>query len=76
MEKISSYASKARRALATPALPRSAFASSVPIASRRASISASTRETKKEATERIPLRSMPAAWARSSPSRYAAATAR
>ena len=42
------------------AFPRSASASSVPIASRRWSISVSTRETKNEATEWIPERSWPA----------------
>jgi hypothetical protein len=56
------------------ALPLSALASSVPILSSRLSISVSTRETKKEATEPIADRSWPALRARSSPSRNASIT--
>ena len=52
-----------------PALPRSASASSVPIVSSRLSISVSTRETKKLATEVMPARVCPFAVACSRPSR-------
>ena len=50
-----------------PALPRSASASSVPIFSSRLSISVSTRETKKLATEAMPARVCPFAAACSRP---------
>ena len=46
-----------------------AFAASLPILSSRLSISVSTRETKKDATERILDRSMPFSLARSRPVR-------
>src|SRR4051795_7180337 len=46
-----------------PALPRSASASSVPIFSSRLSISVSTRETKKLATEAMPASVSPSACA-------------
>src|SRR5699024_12750294 len=47
------YKAYACCALATPALPRSASASSEPIFSKRLSLSTYTRETKKDTTERI-----------------------
>lgn len=74
--KTPSYASYARRALASAALPLSASASSVPTFARRLSISLSTRETKNEATEWTVARSMPAASAFSRPARYASMTSR
>ena len=52
-----------------PALPRRASASSVPIFSSRLSISVSTRETKKLATDAIRPSWCPLAAACSSPSR-------
>ena len=65
----SSKAAYAAMALATAALPSSAVASGVPIASSRLSISVSTRETKNDATLRIVDRSLPAALACSRPVR-------
>ena len=68
-----SYASFA---FAIASLPRSASASSVPIASRRLSASVSTRETKKLATECTFVGSPPPSTSRSSPRRYASTTSR
>src|SRR5699024_836865 len=75
-EKAARHTPKATCALATPAWPRSAAASSVPSSSSRESISESTRETKKEATDWMLERSLPAAAACSRPARYASITAR
>ena len=52
-----------------PALLLSASASSVPRADRRLSTSVSTRDTKNDATDWMPERSMPASLARSRPVR-------
>ncbi len=65
----SSKAPYASRAFATAALPFSALASSVPIASRRLSTSVSTRDTKNDATEWMPSSRPPWLWARSRPDR-------
>src|SRR5256885_12511732 len=57
-----------------PSLPRNSRASLDPIASRRLSVSVSTRDTKKLATECTFDGSPPEATSRSSPSRYTSTT--
>ena len=58
------------------ALPRSAFASSLPIFSSRLSTSVSTRDTKNDATETMAVMSCPLARACSMPSKKASITSR